>query len=313
MADLPDLILHRIPHHMRDTALRAFRITREVLIGVYSDGFIHAGNLAYLALVTLFPFFIFAAAIASVLGQTEEGRHAVETVIRTMPPGVGSVLREPIYDVLAARSGNLLWLGAIVGLWTTGSFIETIRDIMHRAYHTRGETPFWSYRLRSIGMTIASVLLMMMAFSLQFVAVGVEEAVSRFWPVAMQHISEWLATTKIVPAVILYGTIWVLFYTLAPRIYRGTHYPQWPGALATTIWWVGATALLPWMLGLTGGYDKTYGSLAGVMIALIFFYLAGFGLVIGAELNAALAISIRSGLKDAAIRGNITKEESCPD
>jgi membrane protein len=313
MADLPDLILHRIPHHMRDTAIRGFQIGRRVVVGVYTDGFIHAGNLAYLALVTLFPFFIVAAAIASALGQTEESRQAVNAMIRAMPPGVGGVLEGPIYDVLEARTGNLLWLGAFVGLWTSGSFIETIRDILRRAYHDRSDAPFWSYRLGSIGLTIASVLLMMMAFALQIFAVGVEEAISRFWPVATQHVHNLIATTKIVPAVILYGTIWMLFYTLTPRPYRVALYPKWPGALATTLWWVGVTALLPWMLGLTGGYDKTYGSLAGVMVALIFFYLAGFGLVIGAELNAALAISIRSGLKDGSEWGNSIKEEACPD
>ena len=49
------------------------------------------------------------------------------------------------------------------------------------------------------------------------------------------------------------------------------------------------TALLPVVLASLGGYDLTYGSLAGVMIALIFFFIVGLGLVIGAELNAALA------------------------
>ncbi len=60
-----------------------------------------------------------------------------------MPPSVADVLRKPIGDVLHARSGALLWLGAIVGLWTTGSFIETIRDILRRAYGVRATAAFW--------------------------------------------------------------------------------------------------------------------------------------------------------------------------
>ena len=55
------------------------------------------------------------------------------------------------------------------------------------------------------------------------------------------------------------------------------------------MWWLLVTTLLPPTLSLLGGYDLTYGSLAGVMIALIFFYIVGLGLVMGAELNAALA------------------------
>ena len=102
---------------------RPYEILKRVAIGVYSDGFIHAGNLAYLALMTLFPFIIVAAATTRLLGETEGGMNTMATLLQTMPPNVAEVLRKPINDVLQARSGTLLWLGALVGLWTTGSFI----------------------------------------------------------------------------------------------------------------------------------------------------------------------------------------------
>ena len=71
--------------------------------------------------------------------------------------------------------------------------------------------------------------------------------------------------------------------------YRKRRYPKWPGALFTTVWWVSMTAGLPFVLAQLGGYDLTYGSLAGVVVMLLFFYLIGLGLVFGAHLNAALA------------------------
>ena len=85
---------------------------KRVAVGVYSDGFIHAGNLAYLALLSIFPFVIVAAAVARLFGQTEESVAAVNALLQTMPPNVADVLRQPIHDVLEARSGSLLWLGA---------------------------------------------------------------------------------------------------------------------------------------------------------------------------------------------------------
>jgi membrane protein len=63
------------------------------------------------------------------------------------------------------------------------------------------------------------------------------------------------------------------------------------------MWWLGLTALLPVFLSSVSNYDLTYGSLAGVMVALIFFYLIGLGLVTGAQLNAALANAHENGLK----------------
>jgi len=75
---------------------------------------------------------------------------------------------------------------------------------------------------------------------------------------------------------------------LTPARYRTIECRKWPGALIATIWWLVAVELLPWAIGLLGGYELTYGSLAGVMIALLFFFVAGLGVVAGAELNAAL-------------------------
>ncbi len=83
--------------------------------------------------------------------------------------------------------------------------------------------------------------------------------------------------------------LWSLFVSLTPTLYKDRRFPKWPGAVATSLWWYATTLLLPPTLSLLGGYDRTYGSLAGVMITLIFFFLVGLGVVIGAELNAALA------------------------
>ena len=76
---------------------------------------------------------------------------------------------------------------------------------------------------------------------------------------------------------------------LTPTAYKDRRFPKWSGAVATALWWYGTTLLLPPTLSLLGGYGRTYGSLAGVMITLIFFFLVGLGVVIGAEFNAALA------------------------
>ena len=95
--------------------------------------------------------------------------------------------------------------------------------------------------------------------------------------------------SRFVSALILFGSIQLLFISLTPAAYQGQRYPKWPGALLVTLWWSAATTLLPRVLRNFFTYDLTYGSLAGVMIALFFFWLVGLGMVLGAELNAALA------------------------
>lgn len=275
---------------------RAIEVTKRVAVGAFNDGFTHAGNIAYLSLVTLFPFFIVAAAIARLFGRTGDGLQAVSAFLQTVPPEVANLLRPAIIEVLEGRSGSLLWLGALVGLWTTSGFIETIRSILRQAYGIPSVTPFWRLKLAAIGMVIASVVLAMMAFSFQVILLGVEQFIWRFLPFA-SGTAQILSISRIAPAIALFGAMYILFYTLTPSRYRKSACPKWPGPAFVTAWWMGCTTALPTVIGTFGGYGLTYGSLAGVMVALIFFFLIGFGVVIGAELNAALAETPETGLE----------------
>jgi membrane protein len=279
--------------------LRLFTILKRVVIGVYSDGFIHAGNLAYLTLLALFPFFIIVTALAQLFGRSGDGAEAVASILRLMPPGIANLLKPAIESVLAARTGPLLWLGAAVGLWTVGSFIETIRDILRRAYGTRASGAFWHYRLGSVAIIVLAVMLMMLAFAAQVALTGIEQFIDRVLP--MTHdFTGWIGLSRLVPTVVVFIALYVLFYTLTPSRYRFSKNPKWPGAAFTAGWWLAVTVILPVVLGRLGNYNRTYGSLAGIVIMLFFFWLIGFGLVIGAHLNAALAESPVNGLKEPA-------------
>ena len=71
-------------------------VAKRVAVGIYDDGFIHAGNLAYLALLALFPFMILAAAVARFFGLTQDTQLAVATILGRLPPAVRAVLAGPI-------------------------------------------------------------------------------------------------------------------------------------------------------------------------------------------------------------------------
>ena len=288
-----DHALDRIP-----AWVRPWEIVKRIAIGVYSDGFIHAGNLAYLALIALFPFFIVIAALAHALGRGLDTTMAIESFLRELPRSVREMMRAPIADVLAQRTGSLLWLGGLVGLWTTGSFIETIRDILRRAYGVRFSKPFWHYRLTSAALIIAAVVLTLLAFSVQLALTGAEVIVERLLPWSDELIG-WIGWSRFAPLVTLFIALYLIFYSLTPSKYRTTGAPKWPGAAFTALWWIAMTSGLPFVLFELGGYDRTYGSLAGVIVALVFFWLVGFGLVIGAHLNAALAETPHDSVRDA--------------
>lgn len=277
----------------------ALDVVKRVAIGVYEDGFIHAGNLAYLAMVALFPFFILAAALAKLIGRSEDGEWAVSTIFSRLPPEVARVLAGPINEVLEVRSGALLWFGALVGLWTAASLVETIRDIQRRAYGVKFSAPFWEYRLGSLAFILAAVLLLMAAFGATVLLTSFHHYLVRAFPFS-DGLESGLGLYRLIPAVTLFIPIYMLLVFLTPSRYRRSKSHKWPGALLITCWWLLIVELLPAAIGLFGGYDKTYGSLAGVMVALLFFFVIGLGVVAGAELNAALADA-----GDKALRGEV--------
>lgn len=269
---------------------RTLMVLGRVWRGAYYDGFIHAGNLAYMAILALFPFFLVVAGVFSLLGSGAESEASIDALLSAVPPVVARVLEPVAHDVLHARSGWLLWAGALVGLWTVSSLIETMRDILHRAYGTPATLAFWRYRLVSTAFIVGAVITLLISLFAQVAITAAQEAIAAWFPRA----NGWaltLATSRIIPALVLYGSIFALFLSLTPSAYRGDAYPKWPGALLVTVWWVAVTAFLPDVLRLFFRYDLTYGSLAGVMIALFFFWLVGLGMVVGAELNAALAVT----------------------
>src|SRR3954465_6704900 len=185
--------------------LTALEVVKRVVIGVYNDGFIHAGNLAYLSILALFPFFILAAAVAHLFGQSQDAQLTVVNVLRRLPPDVASTLQQPIKEVLTARTGPLLWFGAIVGLWTAASFVETIRDILRRAFGVKYCAPFWEYRIGSILIILGAVLLLMVAFAASAALTIAHHFIIEWFPLA-QNIGHTLGLYRFVPGATLFFT-----------------------------------------------------------------------------------------------------------
>lgn len=275
-------------HHYVGPGSRAYDVIERAIVGTWNDGFIHAGNLAYMSMLAIFPFFILGAATLSLLGESAAQAASLTTVLHGLPPRVRGVIIPVAENVMAARSGWLLWAGGLIGLWTSTSLVETIRDILRRAYGTPPTLSFWRYRLMSTGVTLGAVVLLLVSLLLHVLIGTLRETVSA-WSPQLDGLLASLSLSRIIPVVGLFGSIELVYVMLTPTAYRGRRYPKWPGALAASLWIGMVTVAMPRLLRTIFAYDLNYGSLAGAMIALFFFWLVGLGIVAGAEFNAALA------------------------
>jgi membrane protein len=141
-------------------------------------------------------------------------------------------------------------------------------------------------------------VLVMLAFSAQVFLTAAEQFIYRLVPFAGDAVT-WINISKLVQIFVIWFALYLLIWSLTPSRYRFGDYPKWPGALFVALWWYGALTLVPVIIARFSSYDLTYGSLAGVIVALIFFWFIGLGIVIGAHLNAALAEPTAKRLKEA--------------
>lgn len=276
------------PEKLRELYRKSKAIVKEVASNVLVHGGVLAGNFAYLSLLTIFPFFIVAAALGGVFGSSEYGHDAVQAFLAAVPPSMGSVIGAPVEAAMSARTGPLLWLAVIVGLWTTANLIESIRAIIRGAYGTAGNRPFWQYRLGSMALIVLAVIATMLALSMQVVLASAAELIIQTvnFPEAALSV---VAFSQLFTFLVLLAMLYLMFGLLTPVSYRRANHPIWPGPLFISVWWMLSLAVLPRFLATFADYDLTYGSLAGVMVSLLFFFLIGLAVVIGAELNAAIA------------------------
>ena len=164
--------------------------------------------------------------------------------------------------------------------------------------YTLTDPVFWQAVGRTALLFIIAVPIEI-AFGLTILMTSVHHFVVAQLPFS-DGVGRTLGVYRIVPALTLFGTFYVIFLALTPKRYRIIECRKWPGAFVVTVWWLLTVELLPWAIGLFGGYELTYGSLAGVMVVLIFFFVIGLGVVAGAELNAALA-----EVKPTALKGEV--------
>jgi membrane protein len=265
-------------------------------VRLWQHGPAQAGNLAYLSLLGLFPFFGLVVMVAGVLGRTQDGMRAIVNVLGLLPPSVAALLDGPVSEVVAERaSGGLITFGVLVIFWTVTSYAEAVREIIRDAHGDRPQMRLWRYRALSLAVVLAAVLLMLAALAMQLLLGGAEAAILALVPPgALPGLAVELKI--ILPAASLFAGLCVALYGLTMPRHRSWAV-TWPGALVIALGWILVTMAMPPVLAIFAGWSLAYGSLTGVIVTLIYFWLLGLWLVFGVHFNAALAKARQSRLK----------------
>jgi membrane protein len=245
------------------------------------EGLELSGYAAFTALLSLFPFLLFLTALAGFIGDANIAQSVVTGALDFAPKEVVDVLRPVIFEVLTQRHGTLLTVGIIFALWSASSGLEALRTLLNRSYGIVETRRIWVLRPQSILIVIVGTVLSMMVAGTIILA-------------PLLGLFNWLHLNDAGWAMLRYGlggalAIWMLIalHLALPNARLSLH-AVWPGAVVTALLWLGGAGLFSVYVENFANFSITYGSLGGIILTLLFFYVTAIMFAYGAELNAAL-------------------------
>ena len=245
-----------------------------------------AAQLAYYFFFALFPALLFLLALASYF--------PIETLIDDMfrtlggfvPPEVLTIITDQIKKISAGEQTGLLTLGMLATLWSSSAAMTAIIDTLNNAYDVEEGRTWWQVRLIAIALTIGVAVFILMSFALVLVGPRVAEMITD--RTFLGPAFEW--TWKILqwPLVLALATTGIaLIYYFAPDVEQDWIWLT-PGSVFATIVWLIASLGFKYYVTNMGAYVETYGAIGGVMVLMLWFYISGLAILIGAEMNAEI-------------------------
>lgn len=243
-----------------------------------------SAQLAYYFFLALFPFLICIVASLSVLGRADRGRMLLfEFLARFLPLPAFQLISSTFDEILRAGGPLKMSLGIVVSLWSASMGMTAVMDTLNAAYKVKEARSLLKQYGIAIGLTIAITLLLV--GSIVAILVGhrfAAESVFGKTGMVIWKVAPWL-----IGSLVLLLTFEMIYYYGPDSNNRKWHWIT-PGTIAGIALLILVSIGLRIYLHYAGTYTLTYGSLGGVIILLLSFYLSGIALLSGGVLNAIL-------------------------
>ena len=250
---------------------------------VKHDGFEHAGYLAFLSLLALFPALFFITALVGYIAQILNQYNFMESVkyffIDNISEEILSGLIPRINEIISGPPPALLKLAVVGAIWTASSAVEGLRTIINRAYHVENKHSYILGRLLSILQFLLIIFVMIITMLMLTFTPVIESVLVKFTNISYQ----WLYIRYLISTLILFfGISWL--YLILPNI-KQSWTSVLPGALLVVTLWTITAISFSYYINNFQQVNLIYGSLGGVIISLLFFYVINLCLIYGAEFN----------------------------
>lgn len=253
---------------------------------------------AYSFFFGLFPMFLFAAPFISLLGNKQQLFNQASTWFSSaLPAQTATMVTGALHDVIFGKNApGLISVGAILALYGGAGMFSTLMTALNAAYDAEESRPWWKQKLIAVGATLGAVITIGIAVALLLGGGTFVSAAADLLNLGSFGTVVWTILQYAAVLALLVGAIWAMYMVL-PNIHDQDRTQTLVGAVFAAVLWIVFTIGFRLYVSNFGSYNRTYGTVGGVIVLLTWMYWSMFAILAGGELNSEL----RAGTGSSAV------------
>lgn len=262
-------------------------LARRIWARVEADDVLtHAAAMSFFMAFALFPAFLFVVALVGLLPLAGTLDSLLSYTRQVLPREAASLVEKTLTQLRQGASTPLVSLGAGVALWAASSGMVSVINALNVAYRVGEPRPWWKRRLVAVALTVGLTTFTVTALVLVVFGGWLGTAIAAILGLGSLFTTAWpfLHWLAVVGCVTLGVGIVYRFAPARPLSSRGLG----PGAVFAVLAWLVASLGLRLYVAYFGNYNATYGSIAGMILLMLWLYMSNVTLLVGAEINSVI-------------------------
>jgi membrane protein len=258
-----------------------------------------AGNLTYKGLFAIFPFFTFLLSLLGLFNATDLVKTMMNKLSGVAPETATQFIEGQLLSITQSQAESAFTFGAIISillaLWGVSGAFRSVMEAMNVMYEVDEDRPFWKVYGLSIFMSLAVIVLLLGALVLVVFGKSIGVAVADLVGLGSVFATIWSIVQWPVVACVVLFTFAIIYY-FAPAAKQRFRWIS-PGSVLAFVFWLIFSLLFSLYASTVGGssYNETYGSLAGVIVLMLYVYYSALIMLVGAEMNQVIEWHIPGG------------------
>ena len=263
-------------------------LLKRTLREVWTDNVLGlSAQAAYSFFFSLFPMLLFLAPLFGLIGDEQELVNKILARLElTIPAEAYALLAGVVRDVVFGESAGVISVGLVLAAYSASAVLDTVAGALNLAYDAHDPRPFWKKRLISMGFAAIAGVVIAIATIVMVAGQSAVDLIARVVRISGDTAMAWTVVQYPLALALLIGCLWLLFYFLPYVKQKKSHVLV--GSIFTVALWIIVTLLFRLYVANFGTYNKTYGTIGGVIVLLAWMYWTMVALLTGGELNAEL-------------------------